>query len=103
MEFQFKPGDFVCMATDEGNFPPPKYKVLERITQECPGGIQRHYNLRRFQVQGAKMETAEFRVLDHEVMPVPSEAEMLAAYETEMQLAEKIQAIRKKHQVSKWD
>jgi len=56
--FKFKVGDtvrFKCLRlTKESRAlaKRPKGMVLERLLQECPGGIQRHYELRIFHDSG---------------------------------------------------
>lgn len=45
---------FKFLKNDQGSkfMKRPKGLVLERLLQECPGGVQRHYDLRMFNDDG---------------------------------------------------
>ena len=49
----------------------PVFRVLERIAQECPGGVQRHYVCRGFTASkygdGIDSMTSEMKFLEHEL------------------------------------
>jgi hypothetical protein len=97
MEFQFKPGDFVTLRADvDLSFPPPRYTVLERFTQECMGGIQRHYHLRSFgRNSDGLIACSEMRVHDFEVVPYPTDDELTALMKKQSERQAELTKIRK--------
>jgi hypothetical protein len=76
MEFLFKPGDFVTTAVEADNDKPPRFMVLERLTQECIGGIQRYYDVRTFLHEAGISRQSSLRLHDFEVVAYPSEKEL---------------------------
>lgn len=84
-EFLFKPGDKVATAADIDvplQMPTPNaFRVVERVTVECIGGVQRYYRLRAFtsRPQGT-IVTGIVELLDFEVVAYPA-AEEIAARE----------------------
>ncbi len=98
-DFLFKPGDFVTIEAELGVLiPPRKLRVLERLTQECIGGVQRHYVLRTFSIcddSPALLNEATLRLHDFEVVAYPSAEEiqaMLAEHERKKEEAMQRQA-----------
>lgn len=49
----------------------PVFQILERIAQECPGGVQRHYVCRGFMADkygdGAAIMSEKHQFLEHEL------------------------------------
>lgn len=53
----------------------PVFQIIERIAQECPGGVQRHYICRAYVAdkygEGAAPLTDPIKFLEHELMLQP--------------------------------
>ncbi len=53
----------------------PVFQIIERIAQECPGGVQRHYRCRGYVADkygdGASHLTEVFQFLEHELTLFP--------------------------------
>ena len=95
-DFEFKCGDCVVLKTALHHNPDPTpLIVLERWTQECPGGIQRHYALRMFQTADGATHCSELRVLDIEVCAPPSAEEV-------QKRVEAIRAENRKNRKAQW-
>ncbi len=101
-DFKFKPGDSVCLIADARAMGSgPVYTILERWTQECVGGVQRHYTLRCFAtapVEGTpivRTAPVDMRVLDFEVCAVPSDEEIEATFKKQDEHNARIRKNRK--------
>lgn len=58
-DFKFKIGDFVRLKlpkVEKEFYPPMVFMIIERTYHECPGGSQRHYNIRLRNREGALAE-----------------------------------------------
>lgn len=85
MGFKFEIGDLVQsvgqikaakLSRDGGD--PQVHQVLERIWQQCPGGVQRHYVIRSHAsgfARGAVSSDDCIRVLEIELVPIPDQSE----------------------------
>jgi len=72
--FRFEVGQFVQskFSTIDGsgpNAPRDCYQILERIYQECPGGIQLHYVCRRQGGAFGMRDNAAIRLNEIELVP----------------------------------
>ena len=80
-EFKYKVGDFVCIRAQvqtvimnmRGHV--CVMQILERIYQECPGGIQLHYSC-----LAASSTCETIRFLEHTIMPAHDASEALADF-----------------------
>lgn len=59
--------------SDSRTIEPQRFVILERLLQECHGGIQKHYLCRVVSVEdrGAAMIWESFQITEAEVCPLP--------------------------------